>query len=119
MQSNSRVAGGLIRHFACLLDLYLCVIYLIFGPEGSKTLKNIFEAHNLKRPEDFEQDRSVDNKFIWKPLYGSGGCGISLKAKSELSHYKQKYLPGKTFSISFICNKRCSYSHTLINWSVK
>ena len=69
------------------------------------SLKNILEAHNLKIPEDFEQDRSVENKFIWKPLYGSGGYGISLKAKSELSHYKQKYLPGKTFSISFICNK--------------
>ena len=69
------------------------------------SLRNVFEAHNIKTPEDFEQGRSVENKFIWKPLYSSGGYGISFKTKPKLSHYKQKYFPGTTFSISFFCNE--------------
>ena len=69
-------------------------------------LKPIFDNCNLKTPEYFDQEKYNIKKYIWKPFNGSGGYRISYNLQKKSSHYKQKYLPGHTFSISFICNDK-------------
>ena len=66
-------------------------------------LKSFFDKYNFKDPDSFEQEDSK-KKYIWKPFYSSGGYGISYDSRENISHYKQRYLPGTTLSISFICN---------------
>ena len=68
-------------------------------------LKPFFDKYNFKNPDSFEQGDSI-KKYIWKPFNSSGGYGISYNIREKVSHYKQKYLPGCTLSISFICNNK-------------
>ena len=69
-----------------------------------KMLKSTLYNFDLKTPFDFLGDEPTKDKYIWKPFDSSGGYGISYKQKNSLDYYKQKYLPGDTFSVSFICN---------------
>ena len=69
-----------------------------------RKLKSVFHAAGLKTPVDFIDNKLSKNKFIWKPFESSGGYGISYEQKNSLNYYKQKYLPGDTFSISFVCD---------------
>ena len=68
------------------------------------SLKPFFDNYNFKTPENFDQEKHNIKKYIWKPYNSSGGYGISFDIKKKSSHYKQKYLPGITLSISFFCN---------------
>ena len=38
-------------------------------------------------------------------MLGSGGYGISLDIKDGEDYYKQRYLSGDTYSISFLCKE--------------
>ena len=69
------------------------------------TLKLFFDKYNFKDPDSFEQEDSK-KKYIWKPFNSSGGYGISYNVRENISHYKQRYIPGTTLSISFICNDK-------------
>ena len=68
------------------------------------TLKSTLCDFDLKTPSDFIKEESAEDKYIWKPFNSSGGYGISYQQKNSPDYYKQKYLPGDTFSVSFICN---------------
>ena len=68
------------------------------------TLKSTLHAFDLKIPFDFINSESAKDKYIWKPFNSAGGYGISYKQKNSLDYYRQKYLPGDTFSVSFMCN---------------
>ena len=70
-----------------------------------RIFKSTFEKNNFKIPDDFNNGALKDNKYIWKPLHGSGGYGISLDIKDGEDYYKQKYLSGDTYSISFLCKE--------------
>jgi predicted ATP-grasp superfamily ATP-dependent carboligase len=70
-----------------------------------RVFKSTFEKHSFKIPDDFNNDTLNGNKYIWKPLLGSGGYGISLDIKDGEGYYKQRYLSGDTYSISFLCRE--------------